>query len=132
MYGTGLTLSAIGTKQPTNVATMITALGFGTGDSVTLSGGPIPTPTTKTIATVVDNAGARSCTSSDRKLSITMLKTTGVVSGYYSAPSSNLFHSIRGIILSKGASTEAYGHILTPSGTSSGGVGKGGLVEINP
>jgi hypothetical protein len=129
-FGTGLTLSAIGTKQPTNVATMITTLGFGTGDSVTLSGGPITTPTNKTIATVVDNAVARICTSSDRKLSITMLKTTGVVSGYYGAPSSSLLHTIRGIILSKGGSADAYGYILTPTGASTGGVGKGGLVDF--
>ena len=56
--------------------------------------------------------------------------STGLMSGEYSTASGK--HVVKGIIVGKAGSGEAYGFILSPLPAHTDGNGEGGLVMVNP
>jgi hypothetical protein len=131
-YGTGgLRIGAVGTRRPVP-ANVVTELGLGTADTINLSGGPISAPVAVTVGTSTVSAASQVCTSANRKTSITITRSTGLITGFHIPVTPASQHSIKGIVISKGGTAEAYGHILTPATLSAGGVGLGGLVDIVP
>jgi hypothetical protein len=84
------------------------------------------------VGTSTVSAASQVCTSANRKTSITITRSTGLITGFHIPVTPASQHSIKGIVISKGGTAEAYGHILTPATLSAGGVGLGGLVDIVP
>jgi hypothetical protein len=69
---------------------------------------------------------------SSDKLTKLLFAANGQITGEYKANKTAVKHGIRGIIVGKGGSAEAYGYILSPLPAVIDGTGLGGLVELNP
>jgi hypothetical protein len=120
-YDTGLTVDAVGAKRTTSLPA---SLGLTGAPSVDFTDGPFSAAAVNKVL-----SGATTLVSSDGSTKVILNATTGLVTGEYKTPGK---HLVRGIIVGKAGSGEAYGYILSPLPVHITGNGEGGLVTLNP
>jgi hypothetical protein len=122
-YDTGLSMDLIGALQSTSTRT---ALGLSTAPQVTLSAGPFTSPVTKALI-----VGTSSLSSADKLTKLT-ISTKSLITGDHKSAIGAIKHSIKGIIVGKGGTACAYGHILSPLPITTDGTGQAGKLELAP
>ena len=119
-YDTGLTVDAVGAMRTTSTPA---SLGLSGAPSVDFTDGPFSAAAVNKVL-----SGTTTLVSADGTTKL-VLASTGLVTGEYEAPAEYL---IKGIIVGKGSTGEAYGYILSPLPVHITGNGEGGLVTLNP
>jgi hypothetical protein len=122
-YDTGLTVTAVGARQAGSIAS---SLGLSGTPTLALQGGPIIGSLNKQLA------GSGLSFQSTDKIAKVVFTTGGLMSGEYAPSGMASKHLIRGIIVGKGGSGEAYGYILSPTPAHTDGAGVAGVATINP
>jgi hypothetical protein len=122
-YDSGLTVDLLGAKQTTSTQAL---LALSSAPTLEFSEGPFAAVISKVLGTTATGFASADKTT---KLSFT---ATGLMSGEHSPSGSATKHLIKGIIVGKGGTAEAYGYILSPKPAAIDGTGQGGRVELNP
>ena len=122
-YESGLTLGLIGAKQAGSTQA---SLGLSSTPTVEFSGGPFSALVSQLLGT-----STKGFLSADNATSLSF-SSTGLMNGSHTPAGTMAKHLIKGIIIGKGGSAEAYGYILTPAPAHTNGTGQGGRVEVKP
>jgi uncharacterized delta-60 repeat protein len=119
-YEGGLSMGLVGALRSTSTRA---ALGLSGTPTVVFSGGPFASPL---------SVGLNGTLLSTDKLTKLTFSANGLMTGEYKTGSTAVKHVIKGIIVGKGGTAEAYGYILSPLPAVIDGTGQGGRVELNP
>ena len=123
-FGKGRTLRLIGAKQQTSSPV---GLGLSTSPRVDFSGGPFGSAVNEELRKISPTR----YTSADQTIRLE-IGSTGQISGYYKSPVLVGNFPIRGVVIGKGGSADAFGYILSPLPAKPDGNGKGGLIQLLP